>query len=65
MTDQPDTTDDIAVIDAHQWALLVGIDLEGGAHVMSSRVDRPEAARLLRLLADRFEAAHTATGQPR
>ncbi len=60
-----DGTDIPAVIDAHQWALLVGIDLEGGAHVMSSRVVQAEAARLLRLLADRFEATHTPAGQPR
>lgn len=49
-------TTDIQVIRADDLALMVTIDKNGVGVVQTCRVDRTEAARLLRLLADHFEA---------
>ncbi len=54
----------IAVLNGNEYALVITIGLDGVVDIHSSRVERPEAARLLRMLADRFEEAHGTTAGP-
>lgn len=46
----------VKIFDAHDLALWITIDKSGRAEA-ESRVDKREAARLVRILADRWDAA--------
>lgn len=42
------------LIDAREYALIITIDMDGVADVQSQRIDKAQAARYLRFLADAF-----------
>jgi hypothetical protein len=50
---------ELAVLDGREYALIITVGLDGVVDVRSCQVDRPQAARLLRQLADAFEAKVT------